>query len=144
MMVRTRRRLSSRYSRLHNHRVHPGAVLDRHSLFSHGLLAGSRGRIHQTPSASIVSLHLRSSIASIPSFRAPAFSARSRTAVLESSSQGCPSRRVVLLRVFLSLYPWYSITSGNYRLTARLREETGDWNVGDVVLGKIRASRAID
>lgn len=31
------------------------------SLFFHGLLAGSQGYIHQTPSAPIVSLHLRSS-----------------------------------------------------------------------------------
>jgi len=36
-------------------------ALPRRSLFFHGLLAGSQGYIHQTPSAPIVSLHLRSS-----------------------------------------------------------------------------------
>lgn len=37
-----------------------GEAVSRRSLFFHGLLAGSRGYIHQTPSAPIVSLHLRS------------------------------------------------------------------------------------
>lgn len=37
-----------------------GEAVLRCSLFFHGLLAGSRGYIHQTPSAPIVSLHLRS------------------------------------------------------------------------------------
>ena len=37
-----------------------GEAVSRRSLFFHGLLAGSWGYIHQTPSAPIVSLHLRS------------------------------------------------------------------------------------
>lgn len=43
MMIGTLCQLSSRYSRLHNGHADPVVVLDHRSLYSHGLLVGSRG-----------------------------------------------------------------------------------------------------